>query len=284
MRLLVTGAAGMLGKDLVRAAEAAGHDVVGLTRDDADITDAEAIAVAVRDAAPDVVINCAGWTDVDGAEASPEEAHRANAEGAGNVANAAARSGAWIVQISTDYVFDGEKRSPYVESDAPAPVSSYGSSKLAGEREVAARSPDTHTIARTSWLFGTGGNCFPATMMRLAAERDELTVVDDQVGCPTFTGHLAPALGELAEAHELPLGIVHLAASGSCSWYDLAGEVLGSAGARCELRRGNTADLGRPAPRPAYSVLATEWGPIVPRLPDWREGVAEYLSAGMPTS
>jgi dTDP-4-dehydrorhamnose reductase len=283
MRLLVTGAAGMLGQDLVRAADAAGHDTVGLIREDADIADLDAIEAAVREAAPDVVINCAGWTDVDGAEASPEAAHRANATGAGNVATAAARVGAWVVQISTDYVFNGTKGSPYVESDPTSPLSRYGSSKLAGEHEVAARSPDMHTIARTSWLFGAG-QCFPATIMRLAAERDELTIVDDQVGCPTFTGHLAEALLELAEAHEPPPGIVHLAASGSCSWYDLAGEVLAAAGTRCELRRGDSADLGRPAPRPAYSVLATERGSIVPRLPDWREGVAEYLSAGMPTS
>jgi dTDP-4-dehydrorhamnose reductase len=284
MRLLVTGAAGMLGQDLVRAADAAGHDTVGLVREDADIADAGAIEAAVREASPDVVINCAGWTDVDGAEASPEAAYRANATGAGNVAKAAAHVGAWVVQISTDYVFDGNKRSPYVEADPPSPLSTSGNSKLAGEREVVARSPEMHTIARTSWLFGTRGRCFPATIMRLAAERDELTIVDDQVGCPTFTGHLAQALVELAEAHELPLGIVHLAASGSCSWYDLAGEVLAAVGTRCELRRGDSADLGRPAPRPAYSVLATERGSIVPRLPDWREGVAEYLSAGMPTS
>jgi dTDP-4-dehydrorhamnose reductase len=283
MRLLVTGAAGMLGKDLARAAEAAGHDTVGLAREDADITDLAAIEAAVHESAPDIVINCAGWTDVDGAEASSEQAHRANAEGAGNVATAAASAGAWIVQISTDYVFDGSKRSPYVESDAPSPLSSYGSSKLAGEREVVARAPDMHTIVRTSWLFGSGP-CFPATIMRLAAERDELSVVDDQVGCPTFTGHLAEALVELIDAHALPLGVVHMAAAGSCSWYEFAREVLASGGVRCELRPGETADLARPARRPAYSVLATDWGPIVPRLPEWREGVAEYMSAGMPAA
>jgi dTDP-4-dehydrorhamnose reductase len=195
---------------------------------------------------------------------------------------AAARAGAWVVQISTDYVFDGRKRSPYVESDPPSPLSRYGSSKLAGEDEVAARCPNMHTIARTSWLFGTG-RCFPSTIVRLAAERDELTVVDDQVGCPTFTGHLANALLELIDAQSPPLGIVHLAAAGSCSWYEFAREVLASSGSRCELLPGDTADLGRPAPRPAYSVLDTELGAIVPRLPDWREGVAAYMSAGMPT-
>jgi dTDP-4-dehydrorhamnose reductase len=283
MRLLVTGAAGMLGQDLVRAAEAAGYDTVGLVREDADIADLGAVDTAIRAAAPDVVINCAGWTDVDGAEASPEEAYRANATGAGNVATAASRAGAWVVQISTDYVFDGRKRTPYVEADPPAPLSSYGSSKLAGEHEVVARCHDMHTIVRTSWLFGTG-RCFPATIVRLASERDELTVVDDQVGCPTFTGHLSDALLKLINAQSLPLGVVHMAAAGSCSWYELAGAVLASAGVRCELQPGDTAQLARPARRPAYSVLATEWGPIVPRLPDWREGVAEYMSAGMPAA
>ena len=280
---MVTGAAGMLGQDIVRAAEAAGHETVGLTHEDADILDHGAIERAVGASAPEVVVNCAAWTDVDGAEASPEKAHRVNATAAGNVATAAASAGAWIVQISTDYVFDGNKRSPYVESDAPSPLSSYGSSKLAGEREVVARCPDMHTIVRTSWLFGNGP-CFPSTIMRLGAERDELTVVDDQVGCPTFTGHLAEALVALVDAHGLPLGVVHMAATGSCSWYELARKVLASGGVRCELRRGDSADLGRPARRPAYSVLATEWGPIVPRLPDWREGVAEYMSAGMPAT
>jgi dTDP-4-dehydrorhamnose reductase len=249
-----------------------------------DITHAAAVQAAICDGAADVVINCAAWTDVDGAESSADAAHAINAIGARNVARAAAISGAWIVQISTDYVFDGAKRSPYVESDLPSPLSVYGASKLAGEREVAEGSPERHTIARTSWLFGTQGHCFPATIMRLAAERDELTVVDDQVGCPTFTGHLAKALVNLIDAPALPVGIVHLAAIGSCSWYELASEVVASAGLTCELRAGDTADLARPAPRPAYSVLATERGDIVPRLPDWREGLAQYMSAGMQTA
>ncbi len=281
MRLLVTGAAGMLGQDVVRAAEAAGHVIVGLAREDVNITDAVATEMAIGDAAPDVVIHCAAWTDVDGAETSPARAQDTNATGAGNVAAAAARAGAWIVQISTDYVFDGTKRAPYLESDPASPISVYGSSKLAGEREVAARCPERHTIVRTSWLFGTRGHCFPATIMRLAAERDELTVVDDQVGCPTFTGHLAQGIVDLAEAPTPPLGIVHMAAAGSCSWYELAREVVASAGLACELRAGDTADLARPARRPAYSVLATERGEIVPRLPDWRQGLAQYMSAGM---
>jgi dTDP-4-dehydrorhamnose reductase len=281
MRVLVIGSAGMLGQDLIAAAEAAGHDTVGLAHQDVNINDAAATQTAIGDSAPDVVVNCAAWTDVDGAEASPAKAHDTNATGAGNAAAAAARAGAWMVQISTDYVFDGAKRVPYVESDPPSPVSVYGSSKLAGEHEVAAHCPTSHTIVRSSWLFGTQGHCFPATIMRLAVERGELTVVDDQVGCPTFTGHLAHGIVDLLEASTVPVGIVHMAAAGSCSWYDFAGEVIASAGLTCEVRAGVTADLARPARRPAYSVLATERDDVVPRLPDWRAGLVQYMSARM---
>jgi dTDP-4-dehydrorhamnose reductase len=283
MRLLVTGAAGMLGQDLMCAAEAVGHEAVGLARDDVDITDTGAVQEAIGGQVPDVVVNCAAWTDVDGAETSAQMAHAVNGDGAGNVAAAAAHAGAWMIQISTDYVFDGSKGSPYLESDPVAPASAYGASKLAGEREVAARCPGRHTIVRTSWLFGNHGRCFPATILGLAEERDELTVVDDQVGCPTFTGHLARGLVALAE-DPAPRGVVHLAGAGSCSWYELAREVVSTAGLSCELRPGRTEDLARPAPRPAYSVLVTERGASVPRLPDWREGVAEYMSAAMRTA
>ncbi len=277
MRLLVSGAGGMLGQDLVSAVQSAGHDAIPLSRAELDVTDADAVQSAIRAATPDVVVNCAAWTDVDGAEAASSAAHAVNGGGAGNVAAAAARAGAWMIQISTDYVFDGSKRAPYVESDPVAPRSVYGSSKLAGEREVAARSPGCHTIVRTSWLFGAGGVCFPATILRLARERDELTVVDDQVGCPTFTGHLARGLVELATG-ERPPGIVHVAGAGACSWYELAHEAITRADLRCEVKPGRTADLARPAPRPPYSVLATERGDAAPQLPDWRDGLAEYMS------
>jgi dTDP-4-dehydrorhamnose reductase len=277
MRLLITGAAGMLGQDVVRAARLTGHEPVPFSRRELDITDPTDVERAISAAAPDVVINCAAWTDVDGAEASFAAALAVNGPGAGNVARAAAANGAWTLLVSTDYVFDGSKGEPYAESDPVAPLSAYGRSKLAGELEVAAAAPGRHTIVRSSWLFGTGGPCFPATMRRLAAERDELTVVDDQVGCPTFTGHLATALVGLA-GRPLP-GIVHVAGAGACSWYELAVETIAVAGLACDVRRGRTADLGRPAPRPAYSVLGTERGEAVPRLPPWREGLAEYLAA-----
>ena len=280
MRLLITGAGGMLGRDVAVAAAAAGHEVVALARDDLDITDAQAVRDAVEPARPDAVVNCAAWTDVDGAEARVDEALAVNARGAGNVAASADAVGAWTVQVSTDYVFDGQTSEPYVESDTVGPLSAYGRSKLAGERAVAGAAPGTHTIVRSSWLFGASGSSFPKTILRLADERDELTVVDDQVGCPTFTGDLAPALVELARARRLP-GVVHVAGGGSCSWYELAVELIARAGLSCEVRRGRTADLGRPAPRPAYSVLRSS-RPDAPSLPQWREGLASFMAAGVP--
>jgi dTDP-4-dehydrorhamnose reductase len=277
MPILITGAGGMLGQDLVSAAAASGLECVALTRSELDITDPQGVQAAISRAAPDVVLNCAGWTDVDGAESSPDDALAINGEGAGNVARAASAAGAWTVQISSDYVFDGSKREPYVESDPTNPLSAYGRSKLAGEEATAREAAGSHTIVRSSWLFGAGGPCFPATILRLAAERDELTVVDDQVGCPTFTGHLAGALIELLGAGP-PLGVIHVAGGGSCSWYELAGEVVASGGLDCEIKPGKTEDQGRPAPRPAYSVLGSERGAAAPALPPWRRGLEDYMA------
>jgi dTDP-4-dehydrorhamnose reductase len=277
MRILITGAAGMLGRDLRTTAVGSGHEVVALARSDLNITDAEAVTSAVRAAAPELVFNCGAWTNVDGAELEREAAVAINGTGAGNVARAAAAFGAWTVQVSSDYVFDGSKRRPYVESDPVNPISAYGSSKLAGELAVAHGAPEAHTVVRTSWLFGTGGPCFPSTITRLAAERDELTVVDDQVGCPTFTGHLARGLIDLTAGTQVP-GIVHLAAGGDCSWYQFACEIVAATGSECQVKPGSTAELGRPAPRPAYSVLRTERGSLIPRLPDWRCGLGDYMS------
>jgi dTDP-4-dehydrorhamnose reductase len=273
----------MLGQDVTSAASAAGHDVLTFARADLDVTDAARVEAVVRDAGPDVAVNCAAWTDVDGAESSRAAAMEVNGPGAGHVARAAAGVGAWMIHISSDYVFDGHKRSPYVESDPTAPLSSYGVSKLAGEHDVAAAAPNAHTIVRSSWLFGAGGPCFPKTILRLAGERDELTVVDDQVGCPTFTGHLAEALVALAAPARRPVGVIHVAGSGHCSWYELARELVERADVSCDVKPGRTADLGRPAPRPAYSVLDTERGADAPRLPEWRAGVAAFLSAGVPS-
>jgi dTDP-4-dehydrorhamnose reductase len=274
MRLLITGAAGMLGQDVAAAASACGHDVLGVAHAELDVTDREAVAALFDRCRPDAVVNCAAWTDVDGAEAAEDRALAVNGPGAGNVARAAASVGAWTLHISSDYVFDGSKASGYVESDAVGPLSAYGRSKLAGEVAVAAAAPEQHTIVRSSWLFGPGGPCFPATIARLARERDELTVVDDQVGCPTFTGHLAAAVVELAAARVA--GVLHVAGGGECSWYEFARAIVAATGAACKVLPGATADLARAAPRPACSILRSERS--APELPDWRDGLADYMS------
>jgi dTDP-4-dehydrorhamnose reductase len=276
MRFAITGAAGMLGQDLVEAVTGAGHEALAFPRADLDITDAAAVERVVRRAGPDVVVNCAAWTDVDGAETHFEDALAVNGGGAGHVARAAAACGAWTIHISSDYVFDGSKRLPYLESDPVGPLSAYGRTKLAGERAVEVEAPGRHTIVRSSWLFGAGGPCFPATILRLARERDELRVVDDQVGCPTFTGHLASALVELGLAR--PVGVVHVAGDGTCSWYEFAREIVASAELGCEVRPCTTADMPRPATRPAYSVLRSARGDEAPVLPEWREGLAQYMA------
>lgn len=280
MRILITGASGMLGTDVTRAATLAGHEPVGLAHDRLDITDADAVRTVVLDAAPDAVINCAAWTNVDGAESAEDDARLVNGDGAGHVAAAADAAGAWTVHVSSDYVFDGRKREPYVESDATGPMSAYGRTKLAGERAVVAAAPERHTIVRSAWLFGAHGRCFPKTIRRLAQERDELSVVADQIGSPTFTGHLAPALVTLAA--QRPLGVLHVAAAGACSWCEFATAIVAGAGADCEVRPITTAQYPVPAPRPAYSVLGSERG--APVLPEWREGLAEFeaLLTGAP--
>jgi dTDP-4-dehydrorhamnose reductase len=279
MRTLITGAAGMLGVDVARAAAQAGDEVLALSPGELDITDAAAVAARIEAERPELVVNCAAWTDVDGAEAREAEALAVNGAGAGQLAAAAARAGAWIVHVSSDYVFDGSARRPYLESDAPAPINAYGRTKLAGERAVAAAAPGAHTIVRSSWLFGAGGPCFPKTILRLARERDELAVVEDQVGCPTFTAHLAPALLELGRRRVL--GVLHVAGGGRCSWFQFAREIVALAGAQCELRPCQSAAFPRPATRPAFSVLGSERGDAVPRLPDWRAALEEFMAAGV---
>jgi dTDP-4-dehydrorhamnose reductase len=268
MRLLITGAAGMLGRDVVAAAESAGHDVTGLARRDLDIADPDAVRAAVQAARPDAVINCAAWTDVDGAEAQEAEATLINGTGAGNVAAAAP----YVVHVSTDYVFDGTATEPYAEDDPTGPRTAYGRSKLAGEQAVAAAGD--HAIVRAAWLFGVNGKNFVATMLRLAEDRDEVGVVHDQIGCPTFTGHLAPALVEIAERRLS--GVLHVAGGGSCSWCELAQATFEEAGADCRAVPVTSAEFPRPAPRPAWSVLGST-RPDAPVLPPWREGLSAYL-------
>jgi dTDP-4-dehydrorhamnose reductase len=278
MRILITGGGGMLGHDVAAAAQAAGHDPVSLARAELDITDFPAVYDAVADSRPEAIVNCAAWTDVDGAEADYEAALAVNGDGAGSVAAAAQAAGAWLIHVSTDYVFDGDKREPYLESDPVAPRSGYGRSKLAGEQAVADAAPDRHTIVRSSWLFGAGGRCFPQTILRLASERDRLTVVEDQVGCPTFTGHLGAALvGIAGRGREAPRGILHLAGGGECSWFEFAREIVAAGGVEsCEVVPVSTQQFPRPAPRPAYSVLRSERGAAA--LPHWRRGLSDYMA------
>ena len=273
MKLLVVGAAGMLGTDLVRAAGEAGHEVVGVDLPEIDITDPVSTGRVVGAAGADVVVNCAAYTDVDGAEAHEATAGRINAHGAGVLAQAARDAGARIVHLSTDYVFDGTKAEPYRESDSTGPRTAYGRTKLAGERAVAAANPG-HAIARTAWLFGAAGKNFVDAMLRLGTERGAVSVVYDQVGCPTWTGHLAGALLRVAE--DGVTGVIHLAGGGRCSWSEFAVEIFAQAGVDVEVTPVTTAEFPRPAPRPAFSVLGTERrDPIV--LPSWQEGLAGYL-------
>jgi dTDP-4-dehydrorhamnose reductase len=268
MRLLVTGAAGMLGRDVVAAAGDAGHEVAALARADLDITDAAAVRAAIAAARPDAVINCAAWTDVDGAEADEKSATAVNGTGAGHLAAAAP----YLVHVSSDYVFDGEAHEPYREDAPTGPRSAYGRSKLAGEHAVA---PHGAAIVRASWLFGPHGRNFVDTMRRLGAERDELSVVDDQVGCPTYTGHLAPALVDIAERRLT--GVLHVAGGGRCSWFELAQATFEETGIECRVKPQSTAQLGRPAPRPAFSALASTRDDA-PILPPWRDGLRAHLA------
>jgi dTDP-4-dehydrorhamnose reductase len=214
----------------------------------------------------DLVLHSAAWTDVDGAEADPQAAAAVNVGGTQH----AAELGAPLVAFSTDYVFDGRKTTPYLESDSPNPLGVYGRTKLNGE---AAAGTDAW-IVRSSWLFGPSGRNFVRTMLELGDARDEVAVVGDQRGCPTFVGHFAAAVRELVE---LEPGIWHLAAAGECTWAEFAEAIFEEAGIDCRVRRITTEELGRPAPRPAYSVLRSE-RPGAPQLPHWRDGLRECLA------
>lgn len=274
MKLLVTGAAGMLGRDVMQAAGNAGHEVVGYGHNELDVCEAEAVAERIGDERPGVVINCAAWTDVDGAEEHETEATAINGAGAGNVAAAAAAVDAAVVYVSSDYVFDGGKGSAYVETDQTAPISAYGRSKLAGE-EATREANRRHFVVRSSWLFGTNGPNFVETMLRLASNQSEVLVVRDQVGSPTYTWHLAYGVVRLIEGIEY--GIHHMAAAGACSWYEFAREIFEQANVDCTVMSATTEMLGRPAPRPAHSALASQrQHPI--ELPSWQDGLAAYLA------
>jgi dTDP-4-dehydrorhamnose reductase len=272
-RLVVTGATGMLGQRVVDVARAHGWGVVEAPRAAFDLTDLESTTVWLEKTSPTVVINCAAYTDVDAAEEHEDEALRVNGDGAGNLAKATAALGARLVHVSTDYVFRGDSTEPYREDDPVGPQGAYGRTKLEGERQVAEHNPN-HLVARSSWLFGTGGGNFVDTMLRLAADRDELSVVADQTGCPTWTGHLAPALVALAGSDVR--GVGHLCGGGQTTWHGLAAETFALSGSATRALPVTTAEFPRPAPRPAWSVLACT-RQDVPRLPDWRAGLRSHL-------
>jgi dTDP-4-dehydrorhamnose reductase len=255
---VVTGAGGQLGAALLEAFPGAR----GLTRADWDVEHPAPSSLGEID----LVLHSGAWTDVDGAEDDPQGATAANVGGTQHVAEL----GVPLVYFSTDYVFDGEKRTPYVESDTPSPRSAYGRTKLLGEAAAGERA----WIVRSSWLFGWTSTNFVRTMLRLGAERDEGKVVDDQRGCPTYVGHLAAATRDLLDK---PYGIWHLAADGECTRAEFAEAIFDEAGIDCRVQRITTAELGRPAPRPAYSVLRSEHAGA-PRLPHWRDGLVECLA------
>jgi dTDP-4-dehydrorhamnose reductase len=277
LRVLVTGAGGMLAHDLVPALRAGGHVVTAMGRGDLDVTDAGECVAGVD--GHDLVVNCAAWTAVDDAEAHEAEAFAVNAVGAANLARAATRTGARMVQLSTDYVFDGRASEPYGVDHPVAPRSAYGRTKAAGEWAVLALCPESWVL-RTAWLYGAGGPNFVATMHRLAGERDVLTVVDDQVGQPTWTADVADLVARIV-AGGAPYGIHHATSSGTTTWKGLARAVFEEDGLDPERVLPMSSDqLDRPAQRPAWSVLAHDSlvaAGIAP-IRDWRAGLAAFLA------
>ena len=274
--VFVTGAAGLLGREMVRAATARGYHVVALAHTDLDVTDAPAVRSVVRAHTPTHVIHCAAYTAVDGAESEPELAMRVNRDGTESVAKAAAQAGAGLVYFSTDYVFDGLKVEPYLSSDSPAPVNSYGRSKLAGEYAAADAHPNP-LIIRTGWLYGGGGSSFIQAILKRAATGKGLRVVDDQHGRPTWTRNLAEGTLELLDAGAK--GVVHFADGGEATWVDLARAALTLSGYEIEVEPVSTEEWGAPAPRPRDSVLdltATE-AVLGCSMMHWREALRRFL-------
>lgn len=263
----------MLGRDLVQAALFANHEVAGLDRDGLDVTNARAVRRVMERERPAAVVNCAAYTDVDGAESDREAALRLNAEAAHTIAAGSSAVDAVVVYPSTDYVFDGASDRPYLESDEPSPTSVYGQTKLAGEIDTAAAN-ERHFIVRTSWLFGAGGRNFVETMLEIGERDHQVVVVRDQIGSPTYTGHLAAGLVRMLDTDAY--GLHHMSAGGECSWYDFAMAIFSDADVDCRVLSTSAAEFARPAPRPPYSVLGTQWEDAI-HLPDWRTGLRSYL-------
>jgi dTDP-4-dehydrorhamnose reductase len=275
MKVMILGGTGLLGKALMRAWR--GDEVLGLGSRDADIRDAQKVREVVKAARPEWIVLAAAYTDVDGCESNQDLAFSVNRDGAVNVAHAAKEVGARLLFLSSDYVFDGRKTYPYETDDARNPQSVYGRSKAEAELRLLDAMPDC-CIARTSWLFATGGKCFPDTILKLAATRPAVDVVDDQRGCPTYAADLADAIVRLCRANAS--GIVHATNNGDCTWFEFACEIVRGSGLQTEVRPVNSAQMARPAPRPAYSVLSpTSLQRFGITLPTWQDALLRYLQA-----
>lgn len=273
MKAMILGASGLLGKALMR--EWTEDEVIGLASRDVDIRDADTVRGVVQNARPDWIVHTAAYTNVDECESHPDLAFSVNRDGAVNVAKAATQADAKLLFLSSDYVFDGKKTSPYDTNDARNPQSVYGRSKAEAEVRLLEVMPRC-CIARTSWLFGTGGKCFPDTILKLAASRPALDVVNDQRGCPTYSVDLARAIIKLCRAGAG--GIVHITNTGDCSWFEFAREIIKGSGLSTEVRPVSSQQMARPAPRPAYSVLSAkslqQYGIV---MPTWRDALNRYL-------
>lgn len=273
MKVMIIGATGLLGKPLMRQWRNA--ELIGTGSRDVDIRDAARVGELIENNHPNWIVLAAAYTDVDGCEKNPTLAYAVNRDGAVNVANAAKSVGAKLLFISSDYVFDGTKSTPYEINDERNPQSVYGRSKAEAELRLLETLPDV-CIVRTSWLFGPGGKCFPDTILKLAATRSHLEVVNDQRGCPTHTVDLAKAI--IALCGKNAGGLVHACNAGECSWFDFAREIVSSAGLNTEVRPVSSSQMARPAPRPAYSVLsATSLHEYGIEMPDWKDALRRYL-------
>lgn len=291
VRIAITGARGQLGMELVevlsRRAQTTeaksewGNEIVAYGSTELDITDGAKVLKVIEGVRPDVVIHAAAFTNVDGCEAEPDKAYLVNAIGARNVAVACGEVGAAMLYVSTDFVFDGEKREPYREFDEARPLSVYGKSKLAGEKYVASLLP-RHYIVRTSWLYGRHGKNFVKTVLNLAATQPELRIVSDQVGSPTYAKDLAEIIARLVRTPFF--GVYQVSNSGSCSWHEFACTILRLAGrAEIPVRPISSAELDRPARRPPYSVMSRQAVEVTlgVTMRPWQEALAEYLTVEM---
>jgi dTDP-4-dehydrorhamnose reductase len=273
MRVTIFGASGLLGKALMQ--EWSGDALTGLSSQDTDIRDPKRVQRVVRETRPEWIVLAAAYTDVDGCEGNPELAFAVNCDGAVNVAAAATQVGARLLFLSSDYVFDGKKTTPYETRDARNPKSVYGRTKAEAEVKLFDLMPEC-CIVRTSWLFGLGGKCFPDTILKLAANRPALDVVNDQRGCPTYAVDLARAIIQLCRKNAS--GVVHATNAGDCTWFEFAEETIRSAELATTVRPVSSQQMARPAPRPAYSVLSPfSLHTLGIEMPSWRDALRRYL-------